>query len=394
MEHHMKPESLYLTGLAAWVPEPFSAAEAVARGWYDPGAHRADGWLGAAVAGDEAPVEMGLRAATAAMRRGGSVASDIDIVLYADSMQPGPHGWYPQHYIERRVVGRGVPAIGLRQGCSGVLNGLDLAACYLAAVPTRRGALVVGAENFSADPVAGPDPAGRWRYGITNGRTNRGSILGDAATAVVLSTRPGFAQLLAIGSTSLSDLEEMYRGDEPLFPPATDGRPVRLGERVAQYARREPEAARTALARLQEARTGLARQTLAESGMAAADITRVLHIFAGTDVYIRSILGPLGIDPARGVLDFGRRVGHLGVNDQIAAFDHLLRTRQLRAGDHVLMMGNAIGASLSCAVVAILDDPAWEPPTAAAPDFTGTSTRNGRRHPVRRMDGLTDHGRP
>jgi 3-oxoacyl-[acyl-carrier-protein] synthase III len=66
------------------------------------------------------------------------------------------------------------------------------------------------------------------------------------------------------------------------------------------------------------------------------------------------VLGPLGIDPARGMLDFGRRVGHLGVNDHIAALDHLLATREVVAGDRILMLGNGVGIGLSCAVLEIL----------------------------------------
>jgi 3-oxoacyl-[acyl-carrier-protein] synthase-3 len=235
----------------------------------------------------------------------------------------------------------------IRQGCTGMLGALELAASYLAA-SDRVAALITGADNFGQTLVD------RWRY-AEGVRTNRGSILGDAGTAMAVSRRPGVAQLLAVGSASLPDLEQMYRGDRALFPLARDeGRSLDYGPRITRFAGRWPDEFAEAKQRLADTRTALARRTLDEAQVSVADIARVTHVLAGNPGYLRAVLGPLGIDPARGMLDFGRRVGHLGVNDHIAALDHLLATREVVAGDRILMLGNGVGIGLSCAVLEIL----------------------------------------
>jgi 3-oxoacyl-[acyl-carrier-protein] synthase III len=228
--------------------------------------------------------------------------------------------------------------------------------------PGWRAVLVTGADNFGVDPALGPDPAMRWHY-ARGGPTDRGSVLGDAATAAVLSNRSGFARVDSVATRSLSDLEALYRGGEPLFPPAV-GRPFRLGERFAEVGREDPDGLRRALGRLRQARTDLARQVLAEAHVRPDQVTRVVHILTGTRGYLEHLLEPLGIDPDRGVLEFGRGVGHLGVNDPLAGLHHLVHSGQLRPGDRVLMMANGMGPTLGCAVLTMLDPP--DPPDPAA----------------------------
>lgn len=354
----MTTPRLFLAGVAAHVPPVFSAAEAVKRGWYDADSYRSDGWTGAAVAGEVPAPEMAVQAATAALKRSGVSHEELDILFYVAGLPTGPHLWCPPQYVERRVVGRDIPALELRQGCTGIIDALDLAAAYLA-VPGRRAALVACAENFGSDPALGPDPTFRWRY-AHDARTSRGSILGDAATAAVVSNQSGFAQVLSLATRSLSDLEELYRASLPLYPPTDPGAtPTRLGERFSAYADRDPESFRAAMLQLKKARTDLAKQVLAEADLPPEQVTRVLHVFSGADRYLKQLLWPLGIPPQRGVLDYGRAVGHLGANDHLAALDHLLQTGELVPGNHVLMMANGIGATVACAVLRIIEQPGW-----------------------------------
>ena len=243
-----------------------------------------------------------------------------------------------------------------------MLTGLELAARYLAA-DQRPAALITGADNFTTPLVD------RWRYTAGAG-TDRPSILGDAGAAVVLSRTGGFARLLAVNSRSLPRLEELYRSGVPLFPPEpTLGRPALLGERFAHLRQSDPARFVALLRELADARTELAIRTLAESDTRAQDVTRVTHVLSGTAGYLRAVLQPVGIDPARGLLDFGRGVGHLGTCDHIAGLDHLLITGQLRVGDRVLMIGNG-GTSVAGAVVEIERLPDWVPPAPHRPPGT------------------------
>jgi 3-oxoacyl-[acyl-carrier-protein] synthase-3 len=335
----------YVAGLGAYVPPSVSARRAVERGEYDADEYARGGWTGAAVAGEVSAPEMAVRAARVALARAG--LEDVDIVLHAGSYHQGPDGWSPAHYVAHHTVGGDAPAIAIQQSCNGMLAGVELAACYLGAVPGRSAALVTGADNFGAPLI------NRWRYG-SGLASGRASILGDAGTAVVLSTRGGFARLLAIASASIPELEELYRGDEPLFPPAcTTGTELKLGQRMARHAERHPGVLVHAQRRLGEVRTALARQVLAEAGVTPAAITRATHVFAGHDSYVRQVLKPLGIPPERGVLEYGRARGHLGVNDHVAALTHLVDTGAVGPGDHVLMLSNGAGTGLTCAVVEI-----------------------------------------
>lgn len=347
----MRVDDIFIAGLGAYVPPSFSAAKAVELGLYDPVEYAAAGWTGAAVAGDLPAPDMAVRAARQAMAGSGHTASDVDLLLHATFFHQGPDGWSPHHYVQRNTIGRTIPSFEIRQACNGMLGGMELAACFLTAAPGRIAALITGADNFGAPLVD------RWRY-LAGAATDRGSILGDAGSAVVLSTRAGFARLRAINSASLPDFEEVYRGDAPLFPPSsTIGRPMELGSRIAEFARRHPVAYEAAREKLQRVRTELALRTLAEAGLRPVDISRATHVFSGGEGYLRAILGPLGIDPARGMLEYGRGVGHLGVNDHIVGLHHLRQTGAVGPGDHVLMLGNGVGIALSCAVVEILDQP-------------------------------------
>lgn len=354
----MTPADLFIAGVAAYIPPVLSAAEAVQRGWYSADSFHEDGWIGAAVAEeDQSPADMAVIACKSALSRSGVELTDLDILLYVGSMPQGPHCWSPQQYVERQVVGRDIPAVQLRQGCTGILDAFDLAAGYLA-IPGRHAALVTGADNFGIDPAFGPDPTMRWRY-AGNGRTNRGSIIGDAATAAILSNRSGFARILSLATRSLSMMEELFRGGEPLFPPAHGSNRPTIGERFSEFGRLNPGALLTAFLQLKKTRTELAIQVLEESGVRADQVTRVLHVFSGTDRYIKDALKPLGIDTNLGMLDFGRGVGHLGVNDQLVGLEHLVMTEQVGPGDHVLMMCNG-AASLASAVVSITERPVWD----------------------------------
>jgi 3-oxoacyl-[acyl-carrier-protein] synthase III len=357
-------ENLYLAGLGSYVPEPYPAQRAVAQGRYDEQDWRSSGWTGAAVAGNISAPEMAVVAANQALARSGHTGADIALLLHASVGDQGPDGWSPHHYIVRHTTAGAIPAMEVRQGCNGVLAGIELAHGYLAAGPGRVAALVTGADNFG---VARFD---RWRY-ASGANTGRGSIIGDAASAAVVATGGGFAQVKAMNSASLPDLEQMNRPDGPLFPPAlTFDRPVDVAGRLSSYTRRFPQQAAAAKQALSEARTELALRTIADAGITAADIVRCTHVFSGGDGYIRSVLQPIGIDPARGMLELGRGLGHLSVNDHLVALTHLVESREVGPGDHILMISNGVGVSLAAAVVQIRTRPAWA--TGQAQPFKAT----------------------
>ncbi len=351
----MRTDGLYIAGLAAHVPRLWPIAEAVAAG--RPGAEQAqaDGWTGVAVADDTPAPELAAEAARSALSRAGLAAEDVCLVLHAGTYHQGPDGWYAANYVQDQVLGTTAPAIGLDQGCTAMLDATRLAHGYLAHAPERSAVLVTAADNF------GTPGADRMTYAEGWG-TGRGSILGDAGCAVLLSATSGPLRIRSLAQSSLSSWERLYRGEEELFPPgAVAGTSIPLGRRMAGYADRFPERdLRQTMAReLMQARTALARQAIEEAGITAADITRVTHVFTGHPRYLEGLLRPLGIDPARGMLDLGRRTGHLAACDQFVSLAHLLDNGEIGPGDHVLLTGNGAGISLATAVVEVLEHPGW-----------------------------------
>jgi 3-oxoacyl-[acyl-carrier-protein] synthase-3 len=347
----MKLQGMFVAGVGVHLPDVFSVDEAVERGLYDAEEAMASGWTGALVAGDLPAPDMAVRAGRQALARSGHQPTEVAILMHADTLHQGPDLWPPQSYIQRHVIGGNAPAVEIRQSCNAMLAAMELSSCFLGTA-AQPAALITAADNF------GHPLFDRWRYASKAG-TNRLSIAGDAAAAVVLSRADGFARLLAIGSTSLPELEATYRGGVELFPPEpTLGRQPRMGERLAHHRNGDPTGFQAAKKTLAETRTTLGERTLAEAGVRPEEVTRVVHVFSGGQPYITSVLEPLGIDPSRCMLEFGRGVGHLAACDQIVGLEHLVTTAQVGPGDHVLLLSNG-GGSLACAVVEITSRPPW-----------------------------------
>ncbi|MFF2659161.1 ketoacyl-ACP synthase III family protein [Kitasatospora sp. NPDC058032] len=351
----MRTDHLYIAGLAAHLPRLRPLTEEVAAG--RPGAEQAlaDGWTSVSVADDTPAPELAAEAARLALKRSGLRAEDVRLVLHAGTYHQGPDGWYAAHYLQHHVLGGTAPAIGLDQGCTAMLDAARLAHGHLVHAPQRSAVLVTAADNFGAPGID------RFTYAHGFG-AGRGSILGDAGCAVLLSAAAGPLRIRSVAQSSLSSWERVYRGTEDLFPPSpAGGTRIPMGLRMGAYADRVTDRdLRLSMARdLTQARTDLARRAMEEAGVTAADITRVAHVFTGHPRYLEGLLRPLGIDPGRGMLDLGRTLGHLGACDQFLSLAHLVDTGAVGPGDHVLLLGNGAGISLAAAVVEVLDDPAW-----------------------------------
>ena len=232
-----------------------------------------------------------------------------------------------------------------------MFTALELAASYLRAGPGRRAALLVAADNF------GTPLADRWRM-------LPGAIVGDAASALVLDTEPGFARLLSVSSVSVSQAEEMNRSAEPLFPPGiTEGRSVDLTAHNDAFRQRAlADGATGVLVRMQERLVELIEETTSESGLKLPDLTRVAFMNVGREVAEQLCEVDLGMPLSRSTWEFGRRIGHCGASDQVIALERLVRLGELDPGDHLLMLGYGPGVVISAAVVQILESPAWVRP--------------------------------
>ena len=345
----MRVHDIFINGLSAFVAPTVDISWAVEQGLYPAEDVERYGMASAAVAGDIPAPEMALTAAQDAFKRCGWPPTEVDLLLYASTWHQGPEGWAPYSHLQRHLVGGHALATELRQGCNGMFGALELAACYLLAEPSRRAALLVAADNF------GTPMLDRWRMGP-------GFIVGDAASAVVLTKERGFAKLLSVCSGTVPEAEGLHRGTEPLFPPGiTIGRGVDFEARSEEY--RLDEMSRNVgtlqMIRVQQELIRVAKRSLSEAAVAIDQITRVAFMNYSREAVEQRCMSALMLPNSKSTWNFGRTIGHCGASDQVISLDHLVKTRQLAPGDHMLMIGTGPGVVTSCAIVKILDSPAW-----------------------------------
>jgi 3-oxoacyl-[acyl-carrier-protein] synthase-3 len=339
----------YIKGLGVYLPERVSIASAVEQGLYPADQVDPLGFTGAVVAGDTPAPEMALQAGRDAVKRCGQSPDELDLLVYADTWPQGPEGWLPCSYLQHYLTGGNLLALEVKQGCNGIFGAMQLAAGYLHGDPQRRDALVVAADNFGTPLID------RWRGGPF--------VLGDAASAVVLSKDEGFARLHSVSVTAIPEAEEMSRGGQPLFPPSiTVGKPLDFHALHRTPAQTDPATKALMAAGMMMVHrriTELFEGALGDAGITSDDIKRIAVVNNTREMVEERQLAVLGYDISRSTWDFGRTIGHCGASDQLLALDHLLTEGELKAGDYFAMFGMAPGVILACAVIEIVATPPW-----------------------------------
>ncbi|HET8659333.1 MAG TPA: ketoacyl-ACP synthase III family protein [Micromonosporaceae bacterium] len=345
----MQVRDVFINGIGSYVPPTQAVHTAVDQGLLTADVVAELGFTSVAVAGDVPAPEMALRAARDALKDGGVSPGELALLLYVDVWQQGPIAWQPQLYLQHHLVGDEALAIEVKHGCVGMLSALELAARFLRTEDGDKAALVVASDNF------GTPLMNRWTSGA--GFT----VLGDGASAAVLTKKPGLLQLLSFRTAAYSDMEERLRANEPLFPPG-----ITLQHTVDFVESKETFNAKTSASDLGSISINhvqriieCAKHALAEAGIEARDVRRVV-----TDnmpkTEAENYLGLMGFSLDQSAWDFGRGIGHCGANDQLLSLHHLLTTGQLSPGDHVMLCGLSPGVIYKSAVVKVLGTGAAE----------------------------------
>ncbi|RPK83954.1 MULTISPECIES: ketoacyl-ACP synthase III family protein [Streptomyces] len=344
----MKVDNIHLAGIGTYVPRTVPMKEAVRQGWVDSTAAEESGITAVAVESELPAVDMAVIAAAQAVERSGHRPEDFVALLHSGAYHQGPEGWSAPHYVLNRTLSRPLVATEVRHGCLSVLTSMRLAVGLLATTPGSEAVLITAADNFSTPLVD------RWQ-------DSEHAMYADSAAALVVSTRPGFARLLAVGSRSEPSLEEMHRGGESLLPPARHpDRPMYVAPRLRAWAERPgatPADMITAVSRFGDLVAETAEQTLAEAGVGWDSITRVAHIGFNEDPLHAMILDPLEVSAKLGTWEYLRTIGHASVSDLVLGLEHLWETGQVTEGDHVLLVGATEGMEAGCAVVQITAPP-------------------------------------
>jgi 3-oxoacyl-[acyl-carrier-protein] synthase-3 len=333
-------DSVYLAGVGSRLPERVSTERAVAEGWYDGDDRRRSGMQAVAV-GEIAAPDLAVAAAETALRRAGHDGDQFGAVLHSATYHQGPDGWSAPHYILRRTLNRPIGALEIRQGCVGMLAGLELAAHRLLAEPQTDAVLITAADNFSVPLVD------RWR-------ASRLFLLADGGAAAVVSRHAGFARLLCVESVSNPELEELHRCGEPLFPPGvTLGRPLDFEARTAAWREASTRASAPPIGHLGDMVAETVKRALERAQLSWEDVTRVSHTGYARGALDAIVLDPLDLDEERGTFEIARHIGHVGAADPVIGLEALWVSEEVGAGDHVLLLAAGPGVQVACAAVEI-----------------------------------------
>ncbi|GIF46431.1 3-oxoacyl-[acyl-carrier-protein] synthase-3/clorobiocin biosynthesis protein CloN2 [Asanoa ferruginea] len=296
-----------------------------------------------AIAGDISAPDMALTAARRALAAARAHPADVALLLYASVWHQGPDGWGPHHYLQHHLGLDHSLALEVRGGCTGTFGAIDLSIGYLNDRSTAETALVIASDNFGTKLVD------RWCMGPLSG------AVGDGAAAVLLSRTGGLARILSSAGTTFSEMEEVYRGDEPLFPPpVTEGRYLDFGARAAAFQRRAMrEGSWLRLitdhrAHVQE----VVEEALADAEIGRGDIRKVL-VNTMPESTAKDYLDSFGFTLEQSSWAHTEALGHLGAGDHFVALHEMLAAGALRPGDRVLLTGFSPGITYKAMVIEI-----------------------------------------
>lgn len=347
----MRWDDIYLGAVAASLGGIEDTAAAVADGRYDAAERESSGYLGARVCAAGPAVDLAVTAGNRALARSGVPGERVELVVHASMAYPGLDNFAPAPYVQRRTVGGPASALEVRQASNGGLAALDLSAAYLAVRSATAAVLVTTADRF-AGPMFD-------RY-----RTASGLLLGDGGTAAVLTRTPGVARLCSSVFVSDTTHEGLQTGSEPWSDsPGGNGWPVDGQARVRDYFAAHHADPQDLVRGFWRAENDTMARALAEADTRAADIAWWVFPNMGLTLAGWESRAAFGVDLGRTTWQWGRRQGHLGAGDQLAALTHLLESRRVHAGDRVLCHGAGAGFTFASAVFEILDEPDW-PDTA------------------------------
>lgn len=333
-------KDVFIAATATSLPDLVPIAQAEARGLTDE-MHTGLGYDSIAVSDGVAGPELAIAAGREAIARSGLPAQEFDLLLHSSLWFQGLDMWGTASYVANETVGARAVSMDLQQRSCGGMAGVHLATAYLEAGYADN-VLITTGDNFAAPAFD------RWNSQMY-------TIFGDAGTAVALSTRGGFARIVATAAFADNSLEGFGRGSEEFrFAPGTEA-PVPVLRRLAQHV--QTPGAADGWERIEIAMLKTRDQALSEAGVEQGEISRAVLPFIYRGQGQRENWDALGFTREQTAWDFGRTVGHLGAGDQFAGLDHI--APGLSEGERVLVFGVGVGFNFVATVLEVLAPPRW-----------------------------------
>jgi 3-oxoacyl-[acyl-carrier-protein] synthase-3 len=282
--------------------------------------------------GRQAGSDLALEATQSALERAGMAASEIDCIVYATL---SPDYFFPGGgvFLQRKLGIPGVPALDIRNQCTGFLYGLSVADAWIRAGQYRR-ILLVGAEVHSTGMDFGP--AGR----------DLGVLFGDGAGAVILgpTDEPGRGVLSTHLFADGRHAELLWcESDASANSPRISHADLDAGRQYPSMQGRE--VFRHAVARMPES----VRAALAANQLAAGDVD--LFIAHQANLRINELVArQLGLREDQ-VYNNIERFGNTTAATIPIAIDECARSGRLSRGDLLVLTGFGSGFTWGSAVI-------------------------------------------
>ncbi|WP_244328977.1 ketoacyl-ACP synthase III family protein [Streptomyces marokkonensis] len=342
----MRIENVFIDSLGVVLHEFEPVERAVAQGLIGQDVVDANGLTGTHLAHDVPAVELAISAARTTLARSKLDPESITSHIHSAVHYQGPQGSYPPGYVLRELELEPATSLYLRQGCNGMLGALEVAVGQITGAARAEAVLLTSGENFTAPDLN--------RYS----GLGQAYFLSDGGASALISADEGFAQVRSLSSGILPELERWHRGDGSLLPGGERTDDGDMAERATRYSETETPLSET-LEKLTLFNLGVVRRALVSADLNAGDIARVVPINMDGRMVEYSVMMPLGLPMDRSTWSFGKGIGHVGGTDVFITLEHLVRTREVAPGDHVLLVSQGPGWMSTACVVTVLDLPAW-----------------------------------
>lgn len=333
---------LTVDSVATWFPPRVErASTAIADGTANPEDVEASGVTEVRVSGPVSAPEMATLAASTALDAAAVNPDEVTFLAYTHLFHQGMELWSPGHYVANQVGMTSALPTTISQGCDGAAVGILHAANHLRSLDEPETALIVASDSFQNAPFS------RWQC-------QPALVLGDAASALLLSSRPPTPGELVITSISFvtdASLEILNRGEWRFarsYPEHTDNlthiRRV-TDSALAQYGRKQ-------LTDLARERSGTAIAAALQKANVREEEVSLLMLPRIGRATVESVYAPVyeRLTRARHV-ESGTVTGHLACGDWLADISDLSQGEHLDEGQKALLVLAGGGFTWAAAVI-------------------------------------------
>jgi 3-oxoacyl-[acyl-carrier-protein] synthase III len=293
------------------------------------------GWRGVCEYPGGTPAQMAVHAGRAALATAEASAADVGWVVHSGSGPQGSQGWPVHHHIQHGIVGCHGNAVEIKQNCAGGLTSWLLGSRLL-----EEGGVSVctGADNWD------------WSDRFVNSRTLGGEPLSDAAHAVVIAARGGWAKLISSATASSPDNADDWRTREGFWQ-ATEAE--HFGAAYARATSRSDEEMRDSF-RMFVRTVGTA---LTAARLSPQYVTHFVPQGSGSGQPYRSLAKVMGLPWSEALFEHTLDHGYLGVSTQADGLVYLAEAGDLKKDSIVLLLASEYQLSSTALVLRVMRAP-------------------------------------